>query len=138
MKKKRCSKCKKMLPLVSFSKCKAARDGRAWRCLECNRTYLREARALLTLKERVKYQEDLDFRKRKIARCMEYQRKYPERYKARRAVMVSVRKGALTKPVACEDCGVAKNVQAHHEDYAKPLEVEWLCSVCHGKRHRTM
>ena len=32
-------------------------------------------------------------------------------------------------------CGVVK-VQAHHEDYTKPLEVTWLCSACHAKVHK--
>lgn len=37
----------------------------------------------------------------------------------------------------CERCG-ADEVQAHHEDYNFPLAVSWLCSKCHGERHKEM
>ncbi len=30
----------------------------------------------------------------------------------------------------CSDCGETK-VEAHHEDYSKPLDVEWLCKKHH-------
>lgn len=36
----------------------------------------------------------------------------------------------------CMVCG-SNNVQAHHEDYAKPLEVMWLCGKHHRQLHRT-
>ena len=32
-------------------------------------------------------------------------------------------------------CGAA-NAQGHHEDYAKPLDVTWLCARCHSAVHR--
>ena len=35
----------------------------------------------------------------------------------------------------CAVCGVEK-VHGHHEDYTKPLEVDWLCSKHHMERHR--
>ena len=47
----------------------------------------------------------------------------------------ALRDGRLV-PRPCERCGHAINVQAHHEDYTKPLEVVWLCPPCHGARHR--
>lgn len=34
----------------------------------------------------------------------------------------------------CEVCG-DPNVHAHHEDYTKPLEVNWLCPLHHVERH---
>jgi hypothetical protein len=42
----------------------------------------------------------------------------------------------IEPPAACERCGTVCAVQAHHHDYAKPLDVEWLCSACHGAEHR--
>jgi hypothetical protein len=43
------------------------------------------------------------------------------------------RRGAL-KPQPCEDCG-RSNVEKHHADYSKPLDVTWLCRTCHLRRH---
>lgn len=35
----------------------------------------------------------------------------------------------------CERCGKAGPTVGHHNDYAKPREVESLCGSCHPKRH---
>ena len=53
----------------------------------------------------------------------------PEKYKARTAVGNAVRDGRLAK-MPCEVCGISK-VQAHHDDYSKPLDVRWLCQRHH-------
>lgn len=58
----------------------------------------------------------------------------PEKQRARRAAKYAVETGQLERE-ACEDCGTTENIHGHHEDYSKPLEVTWLCSMCHGKRH---
>ncbi len=42
--------------------------------------------------------------------------------------------GTLIKK-SCEICGIMEKVQAHHEDYAKPLDVIWLCPSHHKKTH---
>lgn len=59
-----------------------------------------------------------------------------------RQVRTAIARGELVRPEVCERCGlggVAKDgrsrVQAHHHDYDKPLEVEWLCADCHIKTH---
>ncbi len=59
-----------------------------------------------------------------------------EKKTARLAVMAAVRAGRLVRPAACA-CGSDLRVEAHHEDYAKPLDVEWLCRRCHRKHHPT-
>jgi hypothetical protein len=38
-------------------------------------------------------------------------------------------------PKICEKCNCENILQAHHEDYKKPLEVVWLCKECHKLRH---
>ena len=79
-----------------------------------------------------------DRRRRATPEYLEYQRQRYRRRKekkaANNAVQVAVRKGELTKE-PCEVCGDPKS-QGHHEDYAKPLEVVWLCHTHHAERHR--
>lgn len=49
-------------------------------------------------------------------------------------VAAALKRGVLIKPVLCEECHKERKLEAHHADYSKPLEVEWLCPRCHGKR----
>jgi ribosomal protein S27AE len=58
---------------------------------------------------------------------------------ARDKVYYAVKTGKLTKPAHCTKCGAAasgRKLQAHHADYSKPLEVEWLCIPCHAVERR--
>jgi hypothetical protein len=52
---------------------------------------------------------------------------------ARAMVSYYVKKGFLTKQEVCEICKQKTKTQAHHKDYSKPLEVNWLCRECHNK-----
>jgi hypothetical protein len=36
----------------------------------------------------------------------------------------------------CEICGKTEDIERHHEDYSKPLEVRWLCKSHHLDIHR--
>jgi cell division protein FtsL len=65
------------------------------------------------------------------------QKKYPERAKARLAVRNAIRHGDLVRPEHCQNCNATCKPDAHHEDYAKPLEVIWLCDACHGRTRLT-
>lgn len=61
----------------------------------------------------------------------------PAKKHARSLLLSAVRCGRIVKPSACEDCGGRdERIEAHHDDYSKPLQVHWLCTLCHGKRHR--
>lgn len=63
-----------------------------------------------------------------------YRQRNPERTAAYRAVNRAVASGRLTKPDRC-GCGRNARVAAHHDDYARPLDVIWLCGACHKARH---
>lgn len=56
----------------------------------------------------------------------------------------AIKNGRLTNPGKCSTCGYSGKfddgrtaIQAHHNDYNKPLEVRWLCQKCHHEWHRT-
>jgi hypothetical protein len=57
-----------------------------------------------------------------------WKQKYPERTHAHRRVFIALRNGTLKKK-SCF-CGSTK-VEAHHDDYLKPLKVKWLCKFHH-------
>lgn len=45
----------------------------------------------------------------------------------------AIRQGLLVRQ-PCEVC-CAEKVDAHHDDYAKPLDIRWLCRGCHKRHH---
>ena len=67
-------------------------------------------------------------RKKRIASVVAWQKRYPEKVRARQKVYHAVKKGLLKRQPCW--CGVVK-VEAHHFDYSKPLEVEWRCKKHH-------
>lgn len=57
--------------------------------------------------------------------------------KSRYIVYLAKKTGTLKCPCYCEDCGecfIPEMMYAHHEDYTRPLDVEWLCGKCHNTR----
>ncbi len=85
-----------------------------------------------------------------IERSRRYHREHPDirraqgraragtdKVRAREALRYAVQSGRIAKPSTCQDCGRTDlQLHGHHHDYTKPFDVTWLCSRCHGKRHR--
>lgn len=61
----------------------------------------------------------------------------PEKERAHWTVGNALRYGKLVKK-PCEICGSARYVDAHHDDYSKPLDVRWLCRSHHVLHHEEL
>lgn len=52
------------------------------------------------------------------------------------AVANAIKSGTIIRPDNCEKCGSTVNIQAHHDDYSKQLDIKWWCTQCHSGFHR--
>ncbi len=76
---------------------------------------------------------------RQLSAWNSYVESKPAQQRAHQKVKYAVEKGRLIVPEVCSECdqhaGYAKDgrrlLQAHHDDYSKPLDVRWLCIPCH-------
>lgn len=57
---------------------------------------------------------------------------------ARQKVRDHILSGKIKKPEKCEHCKLNNKLEAHHKDYSKPLEVEWVCKSCHVKADKLL
>lgn len=64
-----------------------------------------------------------------------YYEEHPEAIKAQHKLRREIKKGNIIRPTICSHCERQAKISAHHEDYNKPLEVLWLCSSCHKRKH---
>lgn len=144
---KRCSKCEETKPLSDFYKgkyeCKTCwgERTRAWRAAnaeaygESNRRYRESHR------EKFRHHSAAYIRRHRDE-VTERMRQIKEDKSAAafawRLVELAVRKGRLVRPSGCTRCGEVGPVHGHHEDYERPLDVDWLCSPCHKARHKEL
>ena len=126
---KTCFKCGESKPIDDFYGHPQMRDGHLNKCKECTKKDVRERReACDSVREYDRARSRLPHRRRG--------RNYkPDSQKIRAHNMVSraVRAGALVRQ-PCEHCGSTESIEAHHEDYDKPLDVMWLCPRCHRRQ----
>lgn len=127
---RRCAICRQAKPASAFY---ASQKGN-W-CKPCkiawNKAYKKTARGAAVQKAaRDKYRKSDKWK----AVMRDYQQRERLKHKARCLVWVAIQKGEL-KRGPCRACGATEDIHAHHEDYTKPLEVDWLCRGCHNLRH---
>jgi hypothetical protein len=108
------------------------RDGHLNKCKDCTIADVKR-NYQATWKDRQAYEKrrSQEPKRREYQRRVsrEYRLRNPEKYKAHGLVTRAILQGKLTRE-PCSVCGSPKS-QAHHADYSKPLEVEWLCFRCH-------
>lgn len=134
VREKWCNTCKQFLAESAFAKNKARYDGLHAYCLACNRK--KQAA------ERARRGEDYREMRRRYRRTENgrraynrYRKVFPGKVEAQKLAQMAMRRGELVKPAKCSECDRTQ-VEAHHDDYAKPLEVRWLCRWCHQEWHR--
>lgn len=67
-----------------------------------------------------------------------FRQQFPLKYKAYSEINNAIRSGKLTKPDKCPNCNSSRQIEGHHDDYSKPLDVKWLCAACHRQLHRDL
>ncbi len=71
----------------------------------------------------------------------EYYKRYAKKpgenvkHTARVLLNTALKEGKVKRPSECSRCGKKCKPQAHHPNYSKPLEVIWLCGICHKQEH---
>ena len=151
MKKETCFKCKSNKPIVEFHKCKRNKTGLQSYCIECMRTVNRGYNKNPTPERRKKnracqkrlkesgwikrYFQRPEVKKRQAAKQREYARNplLRMRHEARWQVSRKIKTGELVRPKTCSSCKERGDIQSHHPDYYKPLDILWLCRKCHQK-----
>lgn len=148
-----CFKCNVDQPLENFYKHSGMADGRLNKCIFCAKKdaietrnknldyYLEYDRSRSNKPERIKARESYSKTEKGMAAHRKAKEKWVESNVIKRSASIivgnAVRDGKLIKPSFCSCCGNTNKVlHGHHDDYAYPLSVRWLCSKCHTAWHK--
>ena len=148
---KTCTKCNESKPVEAFRLNTESSDGYAWWCRSCQNKAAelskRKNKEAYRAKERAKYA-----RRKAKEKGEGYQVGNPEnranpkgnaldpelkriRHNVRRVTRRAVASGKLVK-TPCHVCGEVQ-VEGHHPDYSRPLDVVWLCRKHHNEVHHS-
>lgn len=73
-------------------------------------------------------------REKMRASSRKYRVKYKEKVVAREKLLYRIKIGKI-KRLPCIKCNDPKS-EAHHKDYSKPYDIEWLCRKHHSDKNR--
>jgi len=132
---KKCTRCGEEKDDNEFQKRSASKDGLTASCKKCLAEYdkirsksdKRKKAAAVYAKSQSGIEAGNKAKKKYIS-------KNPIKRKAHIIVGNAIRDKKLFKE-PCEICGETKKVNAHHDDYARPLNVRWLCPAHHREWH---
>lgn len=98
-----------------------------------HRFYLRNRKRILAKLSRVDMPIELlnNVRERDKLAKRRYKVIHPERFHARELAKYNIH-----LKDSCQICGSTKNLQRHHDDYSKPLDVRTVCNRCDGELRR--
>ena len=146
---KTCSNCKTEKPLDDFNRERSRSDGRQRTCRECHSAYIKRYQQQPEVKARRRAyhssEKGKETKRRYVATpkgrevrreaARKWQQANKEKVRVHSELHRAVRRGELERPDGCERCGKEGPTDAHHADYGKPLEVEWICRQCHRAEH---
>ncbi len=134
MDEKWCTKCKQMRPIEEFCNKKQSPDGKSWWCRLCrtvsNTKWQSNNRDKANLCDR-RYRHNHPERIK--AKNQDYESNNQEKCRAKESVKHALKSGRLVRPDVCSRCFTPCKPHAHHADYSKRFDVEWLCPLCHSK-----
>ena len=135
-KEQTCQICNKVLSLEFFHKDSSRRSGHSRKCKSCMRE---KSAAYRKTKNWAAYQRERlgdDVKRSNIrAQQVAWRQRNPLIDRAYATLHFALKRGAIFRPQQCSDCKKDCKPEAHHDDYTKPLDVAWLCKLCHEARH---
>jgi hypothetical protein len=142
---KECGGCHKVKGLDEFHNSSVNEDGKQARCKQCQNEYRAERKAKKQIARPVGWKQKTadivsyrrEYHAKNRARMNELKRDWFQKNKHRESVKNATRYAIKTGKLVRQPCVVCGEVQveAHHPDYSKPLEVVWLCRTHHLAAH---
>ena len=132
---KTCFKCHKEKELDEFYAHPRMKDGHLNKCKECTKIDVRRDRQQSESARKYdakRYRENPERRKNIIDSSIKRRKANPLKTKAQNKVYNEIRSGRMKRPSTCPFCGKSEHrIEAHHDDYTKPLAIVWACTPCH-------
>ena len=131
---KLCNKCGTTKLKSYFGRRSASVEGLSAKCKSCQSEYDKSRSSSPKRAEaRAEYKLTKEGKASHLKANKKYRGKNPKKYKAHNMVNNALRDCKLFSD-PCEMCGL--KAEAHHDDYARPLNVRWLCTHHHNQWHK--